>query len=439
MIYKNFNILFTKIKKNPLLSDSLWSLLGNVIGKGLALLAGIFVARFLGKDEFGEYGIIRNTILTISIFSTFGLGYTATKFISEYKNESPEKLRLFIKYATYITLTFSGVMSFGLFVFANLISVHFLNSIELALPLRILSILIVFNALSTTQIGFLAGLGKFKEISKINSLIGIITFFISIIMTYFWKLNGALLALLLVQILNCIFNYLTVRKALPKPIVTGIKDRLLLKKIIHFSTPIALQELTYSAGSWITSIMLIKLSNYGELGIYSAAMQWYAIILFIPGILRNVILSHLSEQVNNVSKHSKILKQTISINVIFTFIPSIFVYLFSGLIAKSYGQNFSGVQSIISIAVFTSVFSSINNVFAQAYTSKGKNWIMLFFRAFTDLSILGLFIVLINYSKLNGAMSLVISNLVCGILLTLIVTYYYYFKLNQNYQSFQHK
>lgn len=71
--------IIAKIKTSKLLTDSLWSLGGNVVGKGLALLADILVARFLGKDIYGEYGIIRNTILTIGVFSTFGLGYTATK------------------------------------------------------------------------------------------------------------------------------------------------------------------------------------------------------------------------------------------------------------------------------------------------------------------------------------------------------------------------
>ena len=54
-----------RIKQNKLINDSLWSLVGNVLGKGLALVAGIFIARLLGKDLFGEYGIVRNTILTM--------------------------------------------------------------------------------------------------------------------------------------------------------------------------------------------------------------------------------------------------------------------------------------------------------------------------------------------------------------------------------------
>ena len=71
------------------LNDSFWALSGNVAGKGLALVAGIVVARLLGRDLFGEYGLIKSTLIGISILSTFGLGYTATKFVAEIRTSEP--------------------------------------------------------------------------------------------------------------------------------------------------------------------------------------------------------------------------------------------------------------------------------------------------------------------------------------------------------------
>ena len=77
--------LIYQLRKSSLMRDSFWALLGNVLGKGLALVAGIAVARFLGSEEYGEYGMIRNNLTMIAIFSSLGLGYTATKFIAECK------------------------------------------------------------------------------------------------------------------------------------------------------------------------------------------------------------------------------------------------------------------------------------------------------------------------------------------------------------------
>lgn len=414
-----------KIKNNQLVSDSLWSLFGNVIGKGLALLAGIFVARFLGKNVFGEYGIIRNTILTIGVFSTFGLGYTATKYVAEYKRTSSLKLKVFIKIAINITLLFSGIMALLLFVFADYISVNFLDIEHLGTPLRILSILIIFNAITTTQIGILAGFGEFRKLAQINSLVGVLTFLSSIVLTYYWGLNGALLSLLSVQIINCFFNYRIVKKQIPTGIFNAKANLALYKEIIKFSTPIALQEFIYSLSTWISSILLIKFTTYGELGLYSAAMQWNAIVLFIPGILRNVILSHLSSNIEDKEMHNIILKKTIYINLISTLIPCFIIASFSNFIAKSYGITFQGLSSLISIAVFSTVFSSVSNVYAQAYTSLSKNWLMLFLRTFRDLMIIICFIFLIKFSKFSGAMSLVVSNILFGCFFLLIIIFYY--------------
>ena len=66
------SLLFIQLKRSSLFKDSFWALLGSVIGKGLSLIAGIAVARFLGKELYGEYGTIKTTLTYIAIVSTFG-------------------------------------------------------------------------------------------------------------------------------------------------------------------------------------------------------------------------------------------------------------------------------------------------------------------------------------------------------------------------------
>ena len=43
-----------RLKSSDLFKDSFWALAGSALGKGLSLLAGIAVARFLGKEVYGE-------------------------------------------------------------------------------------------------------------------------------------------------------------------------------------------------------------------------------------------------------------------------------------------------------------------------------------------------------------------------------------------------
>lgn len=55
-----------------MLKDSFWALLGNLIGKGLPFVAGIFVARLLGSESYGEFGLIKSSLISIALFSSLG-------------------------------------------------------------------------------------------------------------------------------------------------------------------------------------------------------------------------------------------------------------------------------------------------------------------------------------------------------------------------------
>jgi len=424
------NLYKSGLVKNKFITDSLWSLLGNVIGKGLALVAGIVVARFLGRDIYGEYGMIRNTLISISLFSTFGLGYTATKYVAGYRKSNPNLLSQILHYSESTTLIVSGFLAILLFLFSNYVSIYVLKAPHLSTPLKIVAAWIVFNALTTTQIGVLAGFGEFKQLAKINGIIGIITFILSFGFTWFWRLNGALIALLTAQIINWYLNFRLVRKNIPSN-QNKVKNKKFAREIISFSLPVALQEAIYSIIYWSLSYLLIKFSTYGELGLYSAAMQWNGLILFIPGILRNVILSHLSEATDDNKKHKKVLNLTLAINFFSTLIPFLIVLLFTNFIIRFYGPSFEGLEMVLKIATVSTVFVSLSNVYAQAYLSKGKNWLMLAFRSLRDLGTLGIAIYfLTTFNGERGAFYMTLSALLMSVIFLLTMAVFYHLKLN---------
>ncbi|MCM4155370.1 hypothetical protein DHD80_05060 [Gramella sp. AN32] len=419
-----------KAQSNQFFQDSFWALLGNVLAKGMALVGAMVVARFLGKEVYGEYGTIRSTLMNIAIFSTFGLGYTATKYIAQCKKDRPEFLKTIAFYTMKISLVVSGTMAIALFFLAEYVAVILLEASHLTTPLRFVAVWVIFNSLTTAQIGILAGFSAFKPMARISMYIGFFAFSSSVLLTYFWNLNGALLALLFTQILNWYLNYREVQKHIPKD-GTISKDKSFLKELLNFSFPVALQEALYSLTSWLMILILIKLSNYGEVGLYSAAMQWGAILLFIPGILRNVILTHLSGISNDSKKHDRVLKQTLLINFSATFIPFIIIYILKDWIVGFYGTSFkNGLEDILSISLFTVIFVSLSNVYAQAYLSKSKNWLMFGFRFFRDLSILLITIFLIRNTILVGAKALVLSSLINQIVFLFLISIIYHKILN---------
>lgn len=426
--------LLNRLKHSSIFKDSFWALVGNALGKGLALIAGIAVARFLGKEAYGEYGMIRNNLYMIAIFSTLGLGYTATKFIAECR---ADKIQTYIihKIVTRVTLVMSCSIMIIVIIFAYPFA-EWLNAPKLGGLLRISAIAIIFNAINTTQIGELSGLNAYREIAKNNTLAGIITFFTSIILTYLYDVTGAVIALILSFAANCLLNKISIQKKIQKFQSNIIsKDRYF--RIIWFSIPVALQESFYAITSWVTTIILIKLSGYGELGIYSAATQWMVVMLFVPGALRNVALSHLSETNNSISANKNILRKMSLINFFTTFIPFIIIFILSSWICSLYGDSYHGLQAVLNILIFSSIINALLNALTQNLIALGENWFLFASRFFKDAITIILCIVMIQYGC-GGALSFALSSLILSMIYLAVLFFkqlFIYNKWNERYKS----
>jgi O-antigen/teichoic acid export membrane protein len=412
--FKIINI--SQIKKSTFFKDSFWALSGNVFGKGLALIASVYIARLLGKDVFGMYGLIRTILLSVAVFSTFGLGYTATKFVSEYVKDQPHKVRKVISNVMQITLLMGCLFAILLFVFSKQIAVY-LDTADLYDAIRYLAVIVIFNSITTAQIGILAGFKKFKALAKINLINGIFMFVCSVGLTYSYGLNGALLALLMAQVLNCLQNYLEVRKSARELNVNEDNIKYSIKReLITFSLPVALQEMDYSILTWITPVFLVKFSNFGEVGMYNAAEQWSSVVLFIPGTLRNVILSHVSSSADNHQRQIKILHRMLLVNFVATFIPFVTVFLFSSLIEKLYGNTFISLRIVLNMSVCATIFSTLSGVFKQYFMAINKTWIIFWWHLGSSIVILGLFIFISRtINDGNSALHMVLSTVIVRI------------------------
>lgn len=355
-----------------------------------------------------------------------GLGYTSTIYVAKYKKDNEILLYSLINSVLITTLIFSGLIATLVFLFSSHIAIY-LEDPSLTIGLKYLSIIIIFNALTTSQIGVLAGFKLFKETAYINILSGICNFILSVCLTYILGFNGALLALLLSQIFNCALNHHILRKQLVR---LDKKGKAPLKSILRQSFPIALQEMSLSVTHWLGSILLLKLTDYGEVGLYSAASQWAAIILFIPITLRNVVLSHLSSD-QNKEQHNKILYSMIGIYALSTFIPSTLVVLLSNYITLFYGKTFYGLSSVLAVCCYATVFNSIYNVFASEFMSRNRNWLMYVITILRDICILIGIYTFVEVFKMSGAFSMGLSTLCMGFV-TMIACTYFYKRTNKN-------
>lgn len=369
----NLKSIKERFLASKLFKDSFWALTGTVMGKALSLVAGIIVARLLGKEIYGEYGMIKSTLINISVFSTLGLGYTGTRFIAKFIQENSAYVLSTINKIIKITLCFSTAIFLLVFWFAPAIA-GYLEVPETSNAFRVAAFIILFNAVNTTQTGILAGFKDFKATAVNGSIVGVTTFIFSTILTFYWGLNGSLVALLVSQIVGTVLNARSINKT-KKTLCDQLPYENGTKELISFSIPVALQEFLYTAVAWTSSVFMVKLSNYEEMGLLGAVSQWVSIIAFIPGVLKNVALSYFSSDGNK-----NLFNRILLLNFVATVVPYLCVVLFSGLICSMYGTKYEGLRIVLLIGTAQPIFTSLSTVIIYEFIARNKTWLMFFVR-----------------------------------------------------------
>lgn len=358
-------------------SGAFWSFTGTAIAKLMVLIGGILCAHILGKEAYGEFGMVRSTISLFVVLGTAGVGLTATKYIAEYRNSDKEHI------ASIYLLTNGFAVCTGLLVtLIILLSSSFLAETTLQTPHLVYSIrwgaiLLFFTVMNGAQTGTLAGFENFKGIA-INNFIG--SFFETICMligAYKYGVDGAVVGFGMGFVVLNIVNYIAIRQTFQNNnirISWQLYRRSDTKLLYLFSLPAALSSLMVTPVFWIVRSMLVRHSGYGELALYEAADQWKIIILFIPGAVSQIVLPILSSIVNsNQDAFWRVLKINILLNVIITSIVSIFVCVASPFIISMYGNGFDNPMPLIYLGLST-IFTSLSTVVGLSISSRSKMW-----------------------------------------------------------------
>ena len=384
IISENIDFIKAKINRSSLskrlFEGMSWTLIGNVVGKFLQLLAFIFVARLVGKQEYGQISIIRSTLNMFLVFSSVGMGVTATRYIAMYRTSNPHRAYEIYRFTKKTVIWLGMIISVVIFLLSSYIAENQLNDLHLSNALKIGAVILFLMTITSVQMGALNGFERFKEVGINSALNGIIQLISVVLGAYLWGINGVIAGLGITSFILVLQLWFSLKKDISK-IRTAEKnkddEKLDSSSIfLKFSLPAVLQGLVVIPVLWWVKTFLIDNAGYGEMATFDVAEQWYYVVLFVPNSLGTILLPLLTNTNYNGSKeqYNKLLKVNMLINVGVTFIIAVSVALFSPLIYKFYGKEFTDYQPLL-ILMITVVICAVNNVLGQVITSKGKMWI----------------------------------------------------------------
>lgn len=362
-----------------LFHGAFWSLMAAVITRMANLIASVVVARLLGKEGFGEYGIIQSTVGMFGMFAGFGLGLTAMKYVAEFRRKDPVKAGRILGISALVVSVSGSILCIALLILSPWLASRTLAAPQLVGPLRIGALLMLITAFNGAQTGALMGLEAFKAIARVNLYAGLLTLPFVVYGVVFFGLEGALWGLVAGAAVNWLLNHLVLRReaanfGIPLTFKGCLEERQVLWS---FSLPAVLSSMLAAPINWVCNTLLVNQPNgYAEMGILNAANQWFAVLLFVPGVLARYTIPVLSERLGSDDKAvcRKVLRYSVCLNAAVVIPLVIIGCVASRYIMGIYGPGFAEHRGVIIVALLTAGVLAIQMPMGQMTAASGRMW-----------------------------------------------------------------
>ncbi|RZM09968.1 MAG: flippase, partial [Pedobacter sp.] len=330
-----------------------WMFFDKIFRMATSLLVGVWLARYLGPDQFGLLNYAYIFPLTLAALVSLGINTLLTSEIPTAINaEETDRLVL-----TSVTLKVAaGLVAFGLIMAANLY-LHQQSSQLLGL-VTISASALLFQGFDAVDI-------YFQSIRKVQYSIipKVAAFGLATLARLYGLIHGLSLSFFVTtMVVELAVGYLAIY-------VLYIRQRQLpairfsfhgktARRLLSAAWPLMLAEFFIFIYMRLDQIMINHLANSSELGKYSAALRiseaWYFVAAaltasFYPGIIA----------LRSIDYGAYLRRYQLLLNLLFVIgfsIGIIFTVLAEPLTHIVYGSQYIGVGTILSIHIWTGVF-----------------------------------------------------------------------------------
>jgi O-antigen/teichoic acid export membrane protein len=406
--------------------NTLIQIIGKIISTVLGLFSLALITRYLGREGFGEYTTIITFLTIFAVMADFGLTLVTVQMISGVKDAIKENKIL------NNLFSFRLVSIIGLLALAPIVLIFMPYSNIVKGGVMITIIYFIFPALSQVVIGLLqkklsmdrAALAE--VLSRIVLIIAILS-----VWRYDFGLKGILVATILSGASSFIFHYIFAIK------FTTIKlewDSLLWREIFNRSWPLAITIILNLIYLRTDIIFLSLFKSAGEVGLYGAAYKVVDVLTTLPFMFAGLILPILTAAwlENKISYFKHVLQKSFDIMAIIA-IPLIIggQFLAEPVMAVVAGQEFNKSGIILQLLIIAVAAIFLGTMFSHAVIALDKQKKLIGFYAFTSISSLAAYFILIpRFSYFGAAAVTIYSELLIAIFSAYCVFKYSHFRPN---------
>lgn len=394
-------------------------------------LIHIGVARFLGPELYGIFGVLMSLNFINWVFLNTGVPLATNKLVSGSKMGFVNIFRSSLKLQLIVSLLFSSFY----ILFARWIA-FLLKDASLAKYIVLLGIIVVpISLLSLFLDGFLSGLRKFKKLAFVKIILSFLrVFFTFFFMIIGFKIFGILIGYFVATIgslLICWF-YVKPRRendkkndtnkvglTLTDSNLTG--SNLSFNKIIKLAIPITLASLAFIFTKSV-NVLFIKyfLEDNFQAGMYTAAATLSNVSYVFFSALPLTILPSISKSASagNVELVRRyILKSFRYLLLLLLPVSAIVTVTADNLVSFLYTSVYVDAGVVLSVLIFSSTFFAIFSVMRAIIIGFGKAKLEMLM-SFTAL----LIIIIANYVliPMKGIFGAALASLISSVVIVVI-------------------
>lgn len=360
-----------------------WNVVSAVFMQGSVFLTNVIIANILGREVFGEFGMIQNTVLIFAGMAQMAMGLTATKYIAEFRSSDQVRAGRILGLCSSVSFITAFVATSMIVLTASWLASAILKAPHLTYGIVISSGVIFFSVINGYQTGALAGLEGYAKLARAGVIQAFFYLSVCSLFAYLWGLEGALGGLAISFCFRWyIFNRALKQECAAQKISAKHRDWWRERTVItKFVIPSAAIGFLTMPAVWLSNVLLVRQPDgYLQMGIFSAAYTVRTMIVFLPSLINNVGMSLLNyhKGINDDVNYKKVFLTNIALTQLVVLIGSLIVIILGPWLLRAFGKDFTEGYSVLLILVFSAVAETLTYAIYQVIQSREKMWLSFF-------------------------------------------------------------
>jgi len=358
------------------------NLIGSTFNQGSTFALNLITANLLGRLAFGEFTVVQTTLSTVGSLAQIATGYTATKYVAEFRERDPERAARILHLCGRLSTVTAVLATALLAAAAPFIAVKAYSAPQLTVWLRIAATGVLFIVMNGFRSGALAGLEDYRALARVGTVSGILYLVLGVAGTYFGAIAGALVGIVVSAAIQWVLLGNALRQALdrwkfPSGAVDAWKERATL---LHFALPATLTSAVTLPAYWLASAFLVRQpGGLEQIAVFGAANSFRLIVIFLPNVMNSVGMSLLNNQRRTSTEGYRwIFWWNLTLTVAFVAAGAVAVVAGGPWLLRAFGKDFDAGYPVLRVLMLTAVLESAATWIYQIIQSHGKMWLTLF-------------------------------------------------------------